>query len=92
VQVAGGRVRVEILHDLPEDEIEAMVSAAGGTIDGSVPGVLVEGLVPWGSLESLEASPGVRYIRPPLEASIPVYNPPGPPTQFSDTLAAAIAG
>src|SRR5512132_1051196 len=45
VQVVGQRMRVEILHHLSEKGIDAVVAAAAGTIDGRVPGVLIEGLV-----------------------------------------------
>ena len=73
------RVTVEVLHDLPTAEAEAAVAAVGGTVTGSVPGELVQADVPIAGLESLQATEGIRFIRPPLRLGEPVGDP-GPLT------------
>ena len=72
VDVDQGRIRVEVLHHGTTAQVTAIVVGLGGSVDGAVPGVLVEGEVPFGSLEALEATSVVDFVRPPLPVSEPV--------------------
>ncbi len=69
---ADGRILVEVLHHLSDQAITQRIEDAGGTVNGSVPGALVQGYVPAGRLEALEATPGVDYVRPPRPVSVPL--------------------
>jgi hypothetical protein len=71
VDVEDGGVRVEILHHTTDAEIDRIVAAHRGTIDGRVPGVLVEGVVPPANLEALEAEDAVDVVQPPLPVDEP---------------------
>ena len=72
VKVRDGRVIVEIVTDLSQGDARALVEGVGGRVLGSVPGELVEALVPPGRLVSLEHRSGVEYIRPPIRVDEPV--------------------
>jgi hypothetical protein len=72
VQTVGQMVRVEVVHSLSAPEARRLVSGMGGMLEGEVPGVLVQALVPWRRLADLEARDGVRYLQPPLEANAPI--------------------
>jgi hypothetical protein len=75
VKVRNGRVIVEILTELPQADARALVEDAGGTVLGSVPGELVEALIPFGRLVSLERRSDVEYLRPPLRVNAPLDLP-----------------
>jgi hypothetical protein len=66
-----GRARVEVVSTLDTPELVELVENHGGTVDGRIPGALVEGLVPFDRLEELEAHPAVDYLRTPLRANLP---------------------
>jgi hypothetical protein len=85
VDVAGTSVRVEVLHNLDSSEIRSLITGLGGTVEGEVKGVLVQALVPFDRLEALESHDGVQFVRPPLEANVPM-----PPS--SDEVVAAQNG
>ncbi len=70
LNLSGNSVRIEILHELESSAIQGLVSGLGGSVYGEVPGELVEALVPVEQLVQLEASPGIEYLRPPLNVSI----------------------
>ena len=72
VTVRGDKVLVEIAVSGNAAEVRRTVADLGGDVTGSVGNVLVEGYVPYDQLVSLEASRGVRYVRPPLKANEPV--------------------
>jgi hypothetical protein len=71
VEVLDDRVRVEVLHHLTTPAIERLIVGLGGSVEGAVPGELVEALVPFDRLADLEADPGVDFVRPPLVANEP---------------------
>ncbi len=75
-------ILVEVLHDTADAEIVALVEALGGTVDGSVPGEVVEALVPADRLVELEAAPGVESVRPPLLANALLDSTPSAPTEL----------
>ena len=75
VAVDGGDVHVEVLHHTTDAAARALIEARGGTVTGSVPGVLVEGDVPADALEGLEAEAAVDVVRPPLAVNAPVALP-----------------
>ncbi len=70
-----GMLRVEVHSALPTDELTALVERTGGTIEGAVPGHLVQALVPASSAVALEAEPGIDYLSPALDVSIPQHAP-----------------
>lgn len=71
VQMRGGMIRVEVLHHLTTPAVERLIANLGGTVEGDVPGELVQALVPFDRLVDLEADPGVDFVRPPLVANEP---------------------
>ena len=75
VRVRNGRVDVEILTDLPQADARSLVEDAGGQVLGSVPGELVQALIPFGKLESLERRSGVESIRTPVRVNARVDIP-----------------
>ena len=75
VRVRNGRVDVEILTDLPQADARSLVEDAGGQVLGSVPGELVQALIPFGKLESLERRSGVQSIRTPVRVNARVDIP-----------------
>jgi len=75
IDVVGSKIRVEVLHDLESSEIRAVITDLGGTIEGEVHGLLVQALVPFDRLEALESHYGVQFVRPPLEANVPLPPP-----------------
>ena len=77
VDVVGTEIRVEVLHSLDSSEIRAVIAGLGGTVEGEVEGVLVEALVPFDKLEALESHAGVQFVRPPLDANVPIPLPSG---------------
>jgi subtilisin family serine protease len=77
IDVVGSKIRVEVLHDLESSEIRSVISGLGGTVEGEVEGVLVEALVPFDRLEALESHAGVQFVRPPLDANVPIPLPSG---------------
>jgi hypothetical protein len=79
VDVVGAKIRVEVLHSLESFEIRAVITGLGGTVEGEVEGVLVQALVPFDRLEALESHAGVQFVRPPLEANVPIPLPSGGP-------------
>jgi hypothetical protein len=87
VQRRGDRVRVEILSELPGQSLRGIVARLGGEVDGQLPGVLAEGLVPFDRLEELEAHPDVTAVRPPLEVSaVPEQSSAGYPDKGQPQL------
>jgi hypothetical protein len=81
VQVVNGKIRVEILHDLSSSQIRDVVTALGGVVEGQIEG-MAQAVVPFDRLEALEAHDGVRFVRPPLQANVPL--------EFSQAPAAAV--
>ena len=71
LRVSGERVRVEIIHDLSNEEIRSLVATLGGVVRGEVPGELVEADIPIDRLVELEQSAGVALVRPPLMIDAP---------------------
>ena len=72
----GTKIRVEALHSLKSSEIRAIIADLGGTVEGEIEGVLVQALVPFDRLVALEGHAGVQFVRPPLEANVPIAPPP----------------
>jgi RsiW-degrading membrane proteinase PrsW (M82 family) len=71
IDVDAGRVHVEVVHRLTTNRIRDAIEAQGGEpVALLVPG-LAEALVPFDKLETLEATPGVSYVRPPVRANEP---------------------
>jgi hypothetical protein len=71
VEVLDDQVRVEVLHHLTTAAIERLIARLGGSVEGAVPGELVQARVPIDKLVDLEADPGVDFVRPPLVANEP---------------------
>ena len=71
VDVVDQNVRVEVVHELQPSEVRDLVDSLGGTVEGEIEG-LTQALVPVHSLVALEDSAGVLYLRPPLNANIPL--------------------
>ena len=80
IDVVDSKIRVEVLHDLGSSEIRAVITDLGGTVEGEVEGVLVQALVPFDRLVALESHAGVQFVRPPLEANVPILPPSGEAT------------
>ncbi|UCH86239.1 MAG: S8 family serine peptidase [Dehalococcoidia bacterium] len=80
IDVVDSKIRVEVLHDLGSSEISAVITDLGGTVEGEVEGVLVQALVPFDRLVALESHAGVQFVRPPLEANVPILPPSGEAT------------
>jgi hypothetical protein len=76
IDVVGSKIRVEVLHTLDSSEIRSVITDFGGTVEGEVEGILVEALVPFDRLVALESHDGVQFVRPPLEANVPLPPPP----------------
>jgi hypothetical protein len=70
--VDGTQVHVEVLHTLTSAAVGMLIESLGGRIVGEVPGVLAEAYVPFDRLEELEGYQGVRSVRTPLEANVPI--------------------
>ena len=77
IDVVDGKIRVEVLHNLESSDIRAVITDLGGTVEGEVEGVLVQALVPFDQLAALESHDGVQFVRPPLEANVPILPPSG---------------
>jgi len=77
IDVVDSKIRVEVLHDLGSSEIRAVITDLGGTVEGEIEGVLVQALVPFDRLVALESHDGVQFVRPPLEANVPILPPSG---------------
>ncbi len=71
VGIVENKVRVEVLHDLSSPEARAVIESLGGVVEGEITG-LTQALVPVTSLVVLESQEGIRYLRPPLEANVPI--------------------
>jgi hypothetical protein len=71
IQVVDGKIRVEILHSLSSSQIRDVVTSLGGSVEGEIEG-LVQAVMPFDRLEALEAHAGVQFVRPPLEANVPL--------------------
>ena len=67
----GEHLLVEVHSSLPTDALTAIVEAAGGTVNGSIEGVLVQARVPADRLAALEARPEVDYVSTPGRVDIP---------------------
>ena len=91
VDVVDENIRVEILHDLPSSEIRAVISDTGGTIEGEIEG-LAQALVPFDRLVAVEAHAGVQYVRPPLEANVPLLPPSNPSPIAQGVQGVAVVG
>jgi len=76
VDVVDRKIRVEVVHELDQAEAAFLIASVGGVVEGQIEG-LAQALVPFEDLVTLEAHANVRYLRPPLEANVPV----GPPRQ-----------
>lgn len=70
VETVGNLVRVEALLDGDPGEARRLIVAFGGVLEGEVPGVLIQALVPFDDLVALERSPSVLELRPPLKANV----------------------
>jgi Ca2+-binding RTX toxin-like protein len=88
VDRVGSSIRVEVLLEGNAGPVIAEILAAGGAIEGRVPGELVQALVPFDRLVELERFPGVGVLRPPLAA----VAPQGEVAAISSTLAALQGG
>jgi hypothetical protein len=77
IDVVGNKIRVEVLHTLESAEIRRVIADLGGTVEGEVEGVLVQALVPFDRLVALESHDGVQFVRPPLQANVPIVPPSG---------------
>jgi hypothetical protein len=77
IDVVDSKIRVEVLHTLESSEIRSVITDLGGTVEGEVEGVLVQALVPFDRLVALESHDGVQFVRPPLEANVPILPPSG---------------
>lgn len=77
IDVVDSKIRVEVLHTLESSEIGAVITNLGGAVEGEVEGVLVQALVPFDRLVALESHDGVQFVRPPLEANVPILPPSG---------------
>jgi Subtilase family len=77
---------VEILTDDNSVAAESVVGA-GGIVTGSVPGAVVQALVPAPRVAALAASPGVSLARSPLRALPvqPILDRNGQPREFGPT-------
>lgn len=75
----GASVHVEVLHHTTSQAARAAVAAVGGRVTGEVPGALVQAVVPVGRLIDLEQTPGIDYVRPPENVSIPIGGEPSGP-------------
>ena len=64
------RFDVEVLHDGNDDAIVARIAELGGTVTGTAPGAVVQAQVPLAAIQQLAASPGVSYVRDPLDLSV----------------------
>ncbi len=76
---AGGgpiMIDVEVLHDGADDAVTASVIALGGTVTGQAPGTVVQARMPAAELGALALSPGVTYVRQPMNLSIPLSTRP----------------
>src|SRR4051794_22206501 len=82
LDVRGNDVRVEVLAG-QGGGLEQAVRSVGGTIEGRVGDQLIEALVPINRLEELEASPGVAYVRPPLEVNSTPFRDAASSTQLA---------
>jgi hypothetical protein len=71
VPVVGDGVTIEVLHSLSTSAARARIVGLGGTVTGSVAG-LVEARVPYDRLEMLEAQPGIDQLQTPARANAPV--------------------
>jgi hypothetical protein len=71
VQVLGGSVRVEVLHNMGEENITALVERLGGSVDDGVLPGLVQALVPYDRLLELQQRSGVSFVRPPGRSALP---------------------
>lgn len=87
VDVVGDAIRVEVIHTLSTERAQKIVAKHGGVIEGEIEG-LVQALVPVDELVPLEGEPGVRYLRPPLNVSIPI----DPPRQVDATRGSVAGG
>ncbi len=74
VDVVGDSVRVEVFHELESSEIRTVISGVGGTVEGEIQG-LVQALVPYDKLVDLSSQNGVTFIRPALNANVPIADP-----------------
>jgi len=74
INVVDSKIRVEVLHDLESAEIRSVITDLGGTVEGEIEG-LVQALVPFDRLVALESHDGVQFVRPPLEANVPILPP-----------------
>jgi hypothetical protein len=72
VEVRGDKILVEIRLTGSATAVRQVVTGFGGSVTGQVADELLEAYVPYGSLVALEQSPGVAFLRPPLEANEPV--------------------
>lgn len=61
---------VEVLHDGADEAVAARVVELGGTVTGQAPGTVVQAKVPLAAITALAASPGVTYVRDPINVSV----------------------
>ncbi|MDP9238560.1 MAG: S8 family serine peptidase [Chloroflexota bacterium] len=71
VNVQNGRVQVEVLHDLPAQEMNDAITVVGGTVQGQAEGITLA-FIPIVRLTSIEHHAGVQYLRPPVRVDIPL--------------------
>ena len=63
-------IDVEVLHDGADDAVAARVVELGGTVTGQAPATVVQARMPAAELGALALSPGVTYVRQPVNLSI----------------------
>jgi len=69
---AGDTAVVEVVHDLSDATARKLVGRGGGRFLADSAQGVTEAVVPLREIAALEATPGVRYVRQPLRASVPL--------------------
>jgi hypothetical protein len=63
-------VDVEILHDNVEATVAERVAQLGGFVTGTAPEVVVQANVPVSALIGLQSTPGVSFVRRPVQVNV----------------------
>ena len=69
-QQVDATVDVEILHDHVEADIAQRIAQLGGTVTGVAPGTVVQAKVPIAVLTNLQSTPGVDFLRRPVNVNV----------------------
>ena len=69
-QQVDATVDVEILHDHVEADIAQRIAQLGGTVTGVAPGTVVQAKVPIAALTNLQSTPGVDFVRRPVNVNV----------------------